>query len=119
VTTAFEGAATQQATQSLAMTDAALLAVASSHFRHVTLDSQPGVVAKVLYAGDGAWCYIVAEGVGPDAHVRLHRGAASRDLGSLSGGSPATLFVRTPGRTDAVSIVVDGRDVAHGVPSYQ
>jgi len=118
VTSAWEGTALQGAAQHAARTDAALSAVAASHFSHTTLTSQPGTVAKALYARDGAWMYVIANGVGTGAHLILRGNGIDRDLGALVAGAPATLFVRGPGRVGEVVLVEDGRTLAHGVPVY-
>jgi hypothetical protein len=117
-TTAFQTVTAHDASAQLARTDAALGAIASSHFAHTTLTAQPGVVAKALYARDGAWVYVVAENAPRGAHVVLRSGAARRDLGALDAGAPATLFARAPGRADEISVTAGDRVVAHGAPSY-
>jgi hypothetical protein len=130
-TTAFASSTAHTASDQLARTDAALGAIASSHFSHTTLTpGRTGVVAKALYARDGAWLYVVAENAPRGAHVVLRSGTARRDIGALGGGTPATLFARATGRADEISII-DGNDasatdpmpanqsvVAHGVPAY-
>ncbi|HEX3463409.1 MAG TPA: hypothetical protein VHS78_05100 [Candidatus Elarobacter sp.] len=113
-----EGVAASSASAELARTDVALTAIASSHFGHTTLASDPGVIAKALYARDGAWCYVVANGAPRGAHVVLRRGASARDMGALDAGAPATLFIRDPGRPDDVTIVANGRVLAHGKPAF-
>jgi hypothetical protein len=117
-TAGVQGAASYAARAELARTDVALTAIASSHFGHTTLTSESGVVAKAIYARDGAWCYIVATGAPSGAHVLIRHGAAARDAGALGAGSAATLFVRAPGRADEVSIVAGDRVIAHGAPVY-
>ncbi|HZX67946.1 MAG TPA: zf-HC2 domain-containing protein [Candidatus Elarobacter sp.] len=117
-TTVTEGIAVRARGAEAARTDVALTAIASSHFGHTTLSADPGVVVKALYARDGAWCYVVATGAPRGAHVMIRRGTATRDAGALGDGSPATLFLRQPGRADEVSIVAGDRVVAHGVPVY-
>jgi Putative zinc-finger len=117
-TTAFEGISAHTASSQLQRTDVALTAIASSHFGHTTLTSDPGVVAKALYSRDGAWCYVVASGVPRGAHLVMHRGSASRDLGALEPGAPATLFVHGAGRADEIAVVAGDHVVAHGVPAY-
>ena len=106
--TAFESAYVHNASAQLARTDTALGAIASSHFGHTTLTAQPGVVAKALYARDGAWMYVVAENAPRGAHVVLRSGAVSRDVGTLDAGAPATLFVRAPGRVGEITVVAVG-----------
>lgn len=117
-TTAFETSAARSTSAELARTDTALNAIAASHFGHTTLTAEPGVVAKALYARDGAWCYVVASGAPAGAHVVLRHGTTSTDAGALDAGTPATLFVRAPGHADEVDIVAGGRVVAHGAPVY-
>ena len=117
-TAAFEGTTAHTAATQLARTDAALGAIAASHFGHTTLTSDANVVAKALYARDGSWLYIVAENVPRGAHVVLRNGAARQDVGVLDAGAPATLFVRTPGRAAEISVLAGDRIVAHGRPAY-
>jgi hypothetical protein len=118
VVAAGEGVVANSASTQLARTDVALTAIASSHFGHTTLTSDPGIVAKAIYARDGAWCYVVVTGAPRGAHVIVRRGATERDLGALDAGAPATLFVRDPGRPDAIELVANGRAVAHGKPAF-
>lgn len=117
---AVEGIAAHAAAARLAATDGALLALAGSHFNHVTLSGRRGVVAKALYARDGAWYYVIARGVPRGAHVVLRGGPArrARDAGPLDGADPATAFVRGPGRVGEIDLVAGGRTVARGVPAY-
>ncbi len=117
-TAAIEGVTAHAAATRLAATDSALLAIAGSHFNHVTLTSERGVVAKALYARDGAWCYVVAQGVAPGAHLVLRTGGAWRDAGTLDGTGPATVFVRGPGRVGEIEVVAGDHVVAHGTPAY-
>ena len=116
--TAVETNAARTAATEAQRTDVALSAIASSHFGHTTLSSESGVVAKAIYARDGKWCYVVANGAPRGAHVVMHQGAATRDMGALSSGTPATLFVQNPGHADQITLVAGNRVVAHGTPSY-
>jgi hypothetical protein len=118
VATAFEANTAHTATSELNRTDGALVAIASSHFGHTTLTSDPGVVAKAIYARDGAWCYVIVTGAPRGAHVVMYRGATSRDMGELDGARPATLFVHNPGRPDRITVVADDHVVAHGMPVF-
>jgi hypothetical protein len=120
---AFEGVVAHGASSQLAMTDTALVALAGSHFQHVSLTpvgtnaSRP-VIAKVIYARDGAWYYVLAENAGPNAHVVIRSHDALHDVGALAPNSPATLFVRNPGRVQEFQIVAGGHTVARAVPTY-
>jgi hypothetical protein len=117
-TAGFEGYTAHASATQLARTDIALSAIASSHFGHTTMISDPGVVAKVLYSRNGAWCYVMVSGAPRGAHVRLGSGAAARDAGTLDDGAPATLFVRDPGRPGHVEVVAGDRVLASGNPVY-
>jgi energy-converting hydrogenase Eha subunit A len=117
-TTAFEANAARTANAQIARTDGALGAIASSHFSHTTLTSEPGVVVKALYARDGAWCYVLATGAPADAHVVIYHGTTARDMGALGSGQPATLFLRDPGRPDRITVVAGARVVARGTPVF-
>jgi hypothetical protein len=113
-----QGYAAHASAAQLARTDAALGAIASSHFGHTTMTSDPGVVAKALYARDGAWCYVLVSGAPRGAHVVMRRDGAPRDMGALDPGKPATLFVKNPGEGDEITVVAGDRVVAHGKPAY-
>jgi uncharacterized membrane protein len=117
-TAAFEGIAAHSATAQLARTDGALAVIASSHFGHTTLTSDPGTVAKAIYAWDGSWCYVIVSGVHAGAHVVLHTATGTRDAGALDAGTPSTLFVHAPGRPTEIAIVDGGHVVAHGAPHF-
>ncbi len=117
-TAAYEGIAANAASSQLARTDGALVAIAGSHFGHTTLTSDSGTIAKAIYARDGSWCYVLVSGAPRGAHVVLHAGATTRDAGALEGATPATLFLRTPGRSDEIDIVAGDHVVAHGKPLY-
>lgn len=117
-TAAFEGYSAHSAQTQIARDDGALVAIAGSHFAHTTLISENGIVAKAIYARDGAWCYVVATGLHHGAHVVMHRNGGAHDLGALSGGHAASLFVQGAGRVNDITIVEDGTVVAHGTPVY-
>jgi len=117
-TTAFATNTAHTATSELNRTDGALVAIASSHFGHTTLASDPGVVAKAIYSRDGAWCYVIVTGAPRGAHVVMYKGTTPHDMGELTGGRPATLFVRNPGRPNGITVVADNHVVAHGMPVF-
>ena len=118
LTAGYEGIAAHSATTRLARTDGALAVIASSHFGHTTLTSDPGTVAKAIYARDGSWCYVIVSGAPAGAHVVLHTAAGTRDAGALDAGAPATLFVQAPGRPTEIAIVEGGHVFAHGAPHF-
>ncbi len=119
VTAAFEGAAAHAAAAKLVATDTALLAMVGSHFEHISLTAgTSGTVAKAIYARDGAWYYVVVSNAPPNAHVRVGTGGSQRDLGALTPGTPATLFVRGVGRVATIDVDAGATNVAHGEPKY-
>lgn len=117
VAAAIEGFTAHAVSTQLAATDTALVALAGSHFNHVSLASTAGVTAKAIYARDGAWYYVVAENA-PGAHVVVRKGNALQDAGKLSAATPGTLFVRNPGRVQEFRIVSGDRVLARAVPAY-
>ena len=117
-TTALEGMMMHNQSAQMESTDVALSAVASSHFGHTTLSSNPGVTAKALYARDGAWCYVLVSGAPRGTHVIMHQRGTTRDMGAVEGGSMATLFVRNPGRADEITVQTGDHVIAHGAPLY-
>ena len=117
-TSVLEGNVVHVASDRAQRTDVALSVLASAHFAHTTLTSNPGIVAKTIYSRDGSWVYVVANGAPAGAHLTLREGAANHDLGALETGTPSTLFVRQPGRGDEFDLVVDGKVVARGKPAY-
>jgi hypothetical protein len=127
-TSVVEGGIARGASERVARTDVALTALASTHFGHTTLTSQPGIIAKAIYSRDGSWCYVVATGAPRGAHVILRRAtpaagslrdtSAIEDAGALDDGTPATLFAQHLGRATEVQLVAGGTVVAHGKPVY-
>lgn len=117
-TTVLEGGIARGASDRVARTDIALTSMASAHFGHTTLTAQPGIVAKAIYARDGAWCYVVATGAPRGAHVVFRRASGTSDLGAVDDGTPATLFAQRPGRAAEIELVAAGTIVAHGTPIY-
>ncbi len=117
-TAGYEGYTAHTAGAQLATTNVALSALAASHFSHTTLTSQPGVVAKAIYARDGAWCYVVVNGAPSGTHVVLRRGTQTIDEGALHAGTPSTLFIQHPGKSDAIALVANSATIAQGKPIY-
>lgn len=100
----WQGAAyrSQQARQTLAFTT-----LVNSHFLHVPMQrSNPAAPnAKVLYARDGSWLYVLADKPVNGLHVVLLRRGVQRDAGTLvAAGGAASLFVPDAGRPDEVML---------------
>ncbi len=68
-----------------------------SHFNHVSMapESANPVAAKILYARDGSWMYIIADKPGGSLHAIGEMPTGTIDLGVLtSTGETASLLVR-------------------------
>jgi hypothetical protein len=101
------------------------LAVATlvhSHFLHVTMTVAPGngaLAAKVVYARDGSWLYVLADKA--DATLDVEADIAGRPWsgGRLNAeGDTATALLRPPGRPSAVRLTYAGRTVAVAKLAY-
>jgi len=74
--------------------DAATLAMIGSHFAHSQFAGSSGAPAKVIYARDGAWYYVIVAGAHRYA-VSGERGATVTELGvTQPQGQTSALFVR-------------------------
>ena len=99
----------------LADEDLAMATVVHSHFNHVSMSpiSNSPVAAKVLYARDGSWVYVIADRPGGELHV-VSIGAGGRtDLGALHAiGQTASLLIRPSARIQSIVLQRDGVPVA-------
>ncbi len=105
----------------LAADDLALVTVVHSHFRHVSMTphSADPVAAKILYAPDGSWLYIIADQPGGTLRAVGHTAAGTAELGVLaSSGRTATLLVRPAARVVSVELQRDGTGVASAALAY-
>ncbi len=109
----------QQIRGDLAQEDAALTHVVHGHFLHVTMTSAPqdAVSAKVLYARDGGWIYVLADRPPSGVRVVATVNGVERDLGPLvSDGAVASLFAGV--RASAVNLREGGRTIASAELRY-
>ncbi|MBV8147747.1 MAG: zf-HC2 domain-containing protein, partial [Candidatus Eremiobacteraeota bacterium] len=84
--------------------NAALLAMINSHFSHAQFAGATGPPAKVLYARDRSWYYVIVTGIHRYDVYGIHAGVAS-DLGTTSPGEGTNqLFVRTMTRFDRLEL---------------
>ncbi len=105
----------------IANDDLALATLVHSHFNHVAMtpESAHPVAAKVLYARDGSWLYIIADEPGGALHVKVRTGSGVFELGSLrNSGRVATLLERPPERIKTITLQRDGADVASATLVY-
>jgi anti-sigma factor RsiW len=101
----------------LAADDVALVTMVHSHFNHVSMSPQSAnpVAAKILYARDGSWIYIIADRPGGSLHAIAETTAGTLDLGLLAGtGETATLLVHPRGRIRSIVLQRAGTAVASG-----
>jgi hypothetical protein len=103
--------------------DLALVHVVYGHFQHAPLTRRiPSALAaaKVLYANDGSWLYVVVDRPAGDLHLVERVQGTDRDAGTLARrGSVATLFVRAAGRPAAISLRAAGHIVATAQLTYR
>jgi len=101
--------------------DVALVTMVHSHFNHVSMspESANPVAAKILYARDGSWIYIIADKPGGVLHAIAHTASGAADLGALaSTGETATLLVHPRDRIPSITLQRAGTDVASARLTY-
>jgi hypothetical protein len=99
----------------------ALAEVLHSHFNHVTMTGTADLAptAKILYAKDGSWLYVLVEGQAGRLHVVTGGRGSLRDLGTtLQRGALATLFVRNAGKPEQVMLRDGPATVATATLTY-
>lgn len=85
-----------------------LATIATSHFKHASFTArEPGApIAKVLYARDGRWFYVIVNSASCDCRLIARSATAQRDLGSLEvRGSTATRFVSDFPRPTSLKLI--------------
>jgi anti-sigma factor RsiW len=101
--------------------DIALVTMVQSHFNHVSMSPQSAnpVAAKILYARDGSWIYIIADKPGGSLHAIARTATGSADLGELtSTGETATLLVHPRKRIVSIMLQRAGANVASARLAY-
>ncbi len=107
--------------QRLKTQDVALVTMVHSHFNHVSMspESANPVAAKILYARDGSWIYIIADKPSGLLHAIAQTEAGAADLGALGGsGETATLLVHPRDRIRSIALQRAGTDVASARLTY-
>ncbi len=107
--------------QRLAAEDVALVTMVHSHFNHVSMSPQSAdpVAAKILYARDGSWIYIIADRPGGSLHAIAETATGAVDLGVLtSTGETASLLVHPRERIRSVALQRAGTNVASANLAY-
>ncbi len=101
--------------------DVALVTMVHSHFNHVSMspESANPVAAKILYARDGSWVYIIADRPGGSLRVIAETATSTVDLGVLtSTGETASLLVHPRERIRSVVLQRAGTNVASAKLAY-
>jgi hypothetical protein len=107
--------------QRLGTEDVALVTMVHSHFNHVSMspESANPVAAKILYARDGSWIYIIADKPGGPLHAIAHTAAGDDDLGALlTTGETSTLLVHPHERIGSIVLQRAGTNVASAKLTY-
>lgn len=107
--------------QHLAAEDVALVSMVHSHFNHVSMspESANPVAAKILYARDGSWVYIIADKPGGPLRAVALTPTGVADLGALSrAGETATLLVHPRDRIRSIVLQRAGTTVASAKLAY-
>jgi hypothetical protein len=107
--------------QRLKTQDVAFVNMVHSHFNHVSMspESANPVAAKILYARDGSWIYIIADKPNGLLHAIAQTEAGVADLGALgSSGETATLLVHPRVRIRSITLQRGGADVASATLTY-
>jgi anti-sigma-K factor RskA len=101
--------------------DVALVTMVHSHFNHVSMrpESANPVAAKILYARDGSWIYVIADKPGGSLHAIAETATSTVDLGVLtSTGETASLLVRPRARITSMILQRGGTNVASAKLTY-
>jgi anti-sigma factor RsiW len=104
----------------LTQEDAALTHVVHAHFLHVTMTPGSGetVSAKVIFARDGSWIYVLADRPPEGVHVVATVAGVERDLGPLVAlGAVSSLFADVE-KPSAVTLRDGARTIASAPLSY-
>ncbi len=101
--------------------DVALVTMVHSHFNHVSMspESANPVAAKILYARDGSWVYIIADKPGGSLRAVAQTAAGTVDLGALASTvETATLLVHPRERIKSMVLQRAGTNVASAKLAY-
>ncbi len=101
--------------------DLAFVSVVHSHFEHVTLRpiGTAAPAAKVLYAKDGSWIYVLVDRARSKLRVEATVGGVRREFGTLAPhDGVATLFERHAGKPSFIVLVGPAGPVASALLQY-
>ncbi len=99
--------------------DSSVLAtIATSHFKHASFTAHTlgAPIAKVLYARDGRWFYVIVDSASCDCRLVARSDTAQRDLGYPNvRGNTATRFVSDFSRPTSLELVRDSGSILSSV----
>lgn len=102
--------------------DLAVTTLVHSHFLHAAMTTTAAggaLTAKVLYARDGSWLYVLADRADGPLDVSAIVAGKLQPLGrAASNGDTATLLIRTAARPSAVDLTRRGTLVARATLAY-
>ena len=108
--------------QRLTVDQLAVATLVHSHFRHVGMtntSAAAGLSAKVVYARDGSWLYVLVDGASGALDVNATIDGKVWSCGrAMRQGETATLFVHPPRKPQAVELTRDGAIVARATLIY-
>jgi anti-sigma factor RsiW len=104
----------------LAQENGALTHVVHAHFLHVTMTPGRGeaVAAKVLFARDGSWIYVLADRPPPGVHVVATVAGVERDLGPLVSQDAVSSLFADVEKPSAVTLRDGARTIASALLAY-
>lgn len=108
-----------RARQSEQQTQVALSALVNSHFNHVafTRVAPDGPAAKLLYARNGGWLYVIVAQPRTDLGVFVRGPNGLRSAGTIRANDvESALFVARPGAVSEVLLTRGGSTVARAAP---
>lgn len=90
--------------------DDALLAMVRSHFNHAQFTGD-GAPAKLIYARDRSWYYVIVSGAGEYSVYGMRNGAAKLLGVTRSSGTASELFVRSSLSFDRIELRRQGQPI--------
>jgi hypothetical protein len=105
----------------VATDDLAIATLVHGHFKHVTLESlgSPALDAKVLYAVDGSWVYVIAYRPNGTLRAVVMTTSGEVPIGVLQpSGSSASLLARPRDRVRSIVLMRNGEAVARATLAY-
>jgi hypothetical protein len=89
----------------------ALLAMIQSHFSHAQFSGKGKVPAKVIYARDHEWYYVIVRGSGEYDVYGVRGGVASMIGSTRANGTVSELFVRSSSSFDRLELRLRGETI--------